>query len=282
MPVPPKGMAVRKPVSMPRRAVEQLAGLVEDELAAQVGDGGGSSVDQDHAQGRQAVAGAVALVGDEPFGVLTAQRGGVVAGGGGVGLEEDAQFDGGAAHLVEGASSAGALRGPEPFGKVVPEQVAQPALGDGGDVEVALGVLEAPSEVIGLQEAGVLGVRGTVVDAAQAVPGLSDDLADLGVHLLAGQVFVAFVVQVHQGRDAALPAVSDEVPYAVGGPLGTLCGLGMGMQAPLDFGSHQWGQGVEVDQSWLRDRLRSGAPGTKCLLVAVGHRERPAVLERAT
>ncbi|MFK4687231.1 hypothetical protein [Streptomyces pristinaespiralis] len=232
-------------------AVEQLACPVEDELAAQVGDGGGSSVDQDHAQGRQAVAGAVALVGDEPLGVLTAQHGGVVAGVGGVGLEEDAQLDGGAAHLVEGASGAGALRGSEPLGEMVPEQVAQPPLRYGGDVEVALGVLEASPEVIGLQEAGVLCVRGAVVDAAQTIDDLPDDLADLGVHLLAGQACVASVVQVHQGRDVAPLAMSDEIPDAVGGPLGVLCGLGMGMQAPLDLGPQQWRQRVEVDQSRL-------------------------------
>ncbi|WP_436950011.1 hypothetical protein [Streptomyces sp. SudanB52_2052] len=232
-------------------AVEQLACLVEDELAAQIGDGGGSSVDQDHAQGRQAVAGAVALVGDEPLGVFTAQHGGVVACLGCVGLEEDAQFDGGAAHLVEGASGTGTLRGTEPLGEVVPEQVAQPPLRYGGDVEVALGVLEASPEVIGLQETGVLGVRGAVVDTAQTVDDLPDDFADLGVHLLACQAGVAAGVQVHQGRDAASLAMSDEIPDAVGGPLGVLCGLGMGVQAPLDLGPQQRGQRVEVDQSWL-------------------------------
>ncbi|AIV32120.1 hypothetical protein NI25_00035 [Streptomyces sp. CCM_MD2014] len=51
--------------------------------------------------------------------MLTAQHSGVVAGVGGVGLEEGAQFDGGAAHLVEGASGAGALRGSEPLGEVI-------------------------------------------------------------------------------------------------------------------------------------------------------------------
>ena len=121
-----------------------------------------------------------------------------MAGVGGVGLEGEAQFDGGAAHLVEGAPGAGALWGTQPLGKVVPEQVAQPPLGNGGDVEVALGALEASSEVIGLQEAGVLGVRGAVVDAAQTVDDLPDDFADLGVHLLACQARVAAVVQVHQ------------------------------------------------------------------------------------
>ncbi len=105
--------------------------------------------------------------------------------------------------------------------------------------------------MIALQEAGVFAVRGAVVDAAQTVDDLPDNLADLGVHLLAGQVFVTLVVQVHQGRDAASLAVSDEVPDAVGGPLGVLCGLGVGVQAPLNLGPQQRRQRVEVDQSRL-------------------------------
>ncbi|WP_336319812.1 hypothetical protein [Streptomyces lavendofoliae] len=55
---------------------------------------------------------------------------------------------------------------------------------------------------------------------------------------------------------------------------------GMGVQAPLDPGSQQRGQAVEVNQSRLRDRLRSGVPGMERLLVAVGHRERLAVFRR--
>ncbi|MFE5940743.1 hypothetical protein ACFQ69_35980 [Streptomyces sp. NPDC056470] len=85
------------------------------------------------------MAGAVALVSDEPLGVFKAQHCGVMAGVGGVGLEEDTQFDGCAAFLVEGASGAGALRGTERLGEMVPEQVRQPQLGNDGDVEVASG-----------------------------------------------------------------------------------------------------------------------------------------------
>ncbi|MFF9100085.1 hypothetical protein ACF1AU_05775 [Streptomyces rubrogriseus] len=165
-PVPPKGMAVRKPVSMPRRsawpAVMALWSSLRDWLktswqlrSVTVGDRPSSwTMPRDGRPWRARWRWSA----DEPLGVLTAQHGGVVAGVGGVGLEGDAQFDGGAAHLVEGASGTGALRGTEPLGEVIPEQVTQPPLGNGGDVEVALGVLEASSEVIGLQEAGVLGV----------------------------------------------------------------------------------------------------------------------------
>ncbi|GES32389.1 hypothetical protein AB0G60_17755 [Streptomyces angustmyceticus] len=166
-------------------------------------------------------------------------------------MEEDTQFDRGAAHLAKGTSGAGTLRGPKPLGEMVPKQVAQPPLRYGGDVEVALGVLEASPEVIGLQEAGVFRVRGAVVDAAQTVDDLPDDLADFGVHLLTGKVLVALVVQVHQGRAAASLTMSDEIPDAVGGPLGVLCDLGMCVQAPLDLGPQQGRQWVEVDQSRL-------------------------------
>ena len=78
---------------------------------------------------------------------------GVVAAAGRVELQEGAQLDGRPADRVEGAAGARAARGPQQVGQVVPDQVAQPALRDAGQVEVAAAFGEPHPEVVGLEEA---------------------------------------------------------------------------------------------------------------------------------
>jgi hypothetical protein len=115
----------------------------------------------------------VTLVCDEPPGMFLAQQAGDVPSLLGIDLEESAQLVCRSTKLLEGAPSAWATRGAQDLGQVVPEHVPQPPLRDARDVEVAHRVDEAATEVIGFDEAGVAGVQGAVVDAAEAV----DDLA---------------------------------------------------------------------------------------------------------
>ena len=69
----------------------------------------------------------------------------------------------GAAEGVEGAAGARARRRAQQVGQVVPQQVAQPPLGDAGQVEAAAPFGEPHPEVVGLDEARVpAGFRGEV------------------------------------------------------------------------------------------------------------------------
>ena len=86
--------------------------------------------------------------------------GGIVAAAGRLELQEGAQLDGRPPVSVEGAAGARAARGPQQVGEVVPEQVAQPPLGDAGQVDVAHPAREQHPEVLGLEEPGLLAWAG--------------------------------------------------------------------------------------------------------------------------
>ena len=76
------------------------------------------------------------LVGDELVHVLGRQSPRVVAAGGSMEFQEGAQLQTGSAHVVEGASTARAARRTQDRHQVVPDQIAQPSLGDTGEVHV--------------------------------------------------------------------------------------------------------------------------------------------------
>jgi hypothetical protein len=69
-----------------------------------------------------------------------------------------AQFEAGTAQGVEWSPAARAVRSLQVAGHVVPELITKPALRDAGEVDVAQRSAEPAPEVIGLQEAGRLGV----------------------------------------------------------------------------------------------------------------------------
>ena len=72
----------------------------------------------------------MAQVRDEAVDVLAAQQLGVVAAAGRLRLQERGQFGAGAAHEVHRLGGARAGGRAQHVGDVVPEQVAQPPLGD--------------------------------------------------------------------------------------------------------------------------------------------------------
>ncbi len=148
---------------------QQLADTVGDDAPGVVGHRGRRAVRRLHRQGRQSAAGAMTLIRDEPLGKFSAQCRGVVPAAGRLDFQEGAQFGGGPADLVERHRRAGAARGAHQAGQVVPEQVTQPALGDGGQVDVAGAMREADTEVVGLDEPGVPGLGRREVDQPQVM-----------------------------------------------------------------------------------------------------------------
>jgi len=119
----------------------------------------------------------VLKVDDEALHVLLAQQRGIVAAAGCVDLQEGAQLEAGPAQVVSGPLAAGPLGGAQHGRQMVPEEIAQPALGDAGQVEVTESLREADPEVLGFDEAGVAGRCGRVVDQPQRVAHLPHDHA---------------------------------------------------------------------------------------------------------
>ena len=109
---------------------QQLAGVVEGDGPGGRGDDRRGAVLPPHHQGRQSLAFAVPLVGGEPLDVRGGQLRGVVAAAGRFDGQERAQLSGRAAEGVEGAAGARAAWRAQQVSQVVPEQVAQPPLGD--------------------------------------------------------------------------------------------------------------------------------------------------------
>jgi hypothetical protein len=107
------------------------------------------------------------LVGDEPAHVLAVEQPRIVPALGCIDLQEDAQFRCGPAGCVEDAAGAGRLRRLQQPGQVIPDQIPQPALWDAGEVEMAAPVRKPDPEVVGLDESGVAGIGGRVVDQPQ-------------------------------------------------------------------------------------------------------------------
>ena len=156
---------------------QQLADRVEHQRAGGRGDDAGRPIGAFHRQRRQAVAFAAALVGDEPAHVLAVEQPRVVPALGCIDLQEDAQFGCCPADSVEDAAGAGRLRRLQQPGQVIPDQIPQPALRDAGEVEMAAPVWKPDAEVVGLDESGVAGVGGRVVDQPQLALDLLGDRA---------------------------------------------------------------------------------------------------------
>ena len=146
---------------------------------------------------------AVAQIRDEAVNVLAAQYGRVVAAAGCLGLQKRGQFGASAAHEVHRLGAARAGGRAQHIGDVIPQEVAQPPLGDAGQVDVAGAVREAHPEVLGLDVAGVPGVGGSEVDLPQGLLHLLD-------HALVVGAAEARRVQAGQGRHVAALALVRE------------------------------------------------------------------------
>lgn len=92
--------------------------------------------------------------------VFFAQFPGIVAATRRLGLQEGRQFGAHAAQEVHRLGAARAGGRAQHVGDVVPETVAQPPLGDAGQVNVAGAVWEAHPEVLGLDIAAIADVGG--------------------------------------------------------------------------------------------------------------------------
>ena len=119
------------------RVAQHLAQGVEHHRPGHGGDDAGLPAGLLDRQRGQAVAFAAALIGDEPAHVLTVQHAGVVPAAGRVHLQECAQFHCRPADSVDDAAGAGTARRLQQGGQVIPDQVAQPALRDAGQIDVA-------------------------------------------------------------------------------------------------------------------------------------------------
>ena len=260
-PGPLGGTAVQRPA-------QQLAGVVEGDGPGGRGDDRRRAVLPPHRQRRQPLAFAVPLVGGEPLDVRGGQLRGVVAAAGRVDGQERAQLGGRAAEGVEGAAGARAVRGAQQVGQVVPQQVAQPPLGDAGQVEVAAPFGEPHPEVVGLDEARVpAGFRGEVgqPQVVQHLPGHHGRERGAGGKVKLGQ-----------RPGAAGPAGIDQGLHPAGIPPGVPFPLGVGEQAPADLRGRQRRQPGQDDLARPRHRRLGGAPGAELLLVAAGDRDRQA------
>ncbi len=252
-----------------RCPAQQLAGVVEGDGPGGRGDDRRGAVLPPHHQGRQPLAFAVPLVGGEPLDVRGGQLRGVAAAAGRAGGQERAQLGGGAAEGVEGAAGARAAWRAQQVSQVVPEQVAQPPLGDAGQVEVAAPLGEPHPEVAGLDEARVpAGFRGEVSQpqVVQDLPG--DQHGERGAR---GKV------KLGQRPGAAGPAGIDQGLHPAGIPPGVPFPLGAGEQAPADLRGGQRRQPGQDDLARPRHRRLGSAPATELLLVSECDRDRQAL-----
>ncbi|WP_037642698.1 hypothetical protein [Streptomyces bicolor] len=89
-----------------------------------------------------------------------------MAASGSLGFQERAEFDASSPGSGEDAVAAGRIGG-EPGVQVVPEEVAEPALGDSGQVDDRAAVADPDAAELGVNESGNEGTtsRRTVVDA---------------------------------------------------------------------------------------------------------------------
>jgi hypothetical protein len=248
---------------------QQLAGVVEGDGAGGRGDDGGRlAVLAAHRQRRQPLAFAVPLVGGKPLDVRGGQQRGVVAAAGRVDRQERAQLSGRAAEGVEGPAGARAAWRAQQVSQVVPQQVAQPPLGDAGQVEVAAPLGEPHPVVVGLDEARVpAGFRGEV-GQPQVVQNLPGDQH--------GERGAGGKVKLGQRPGAAGAAGIDQGLHPAGIPPGVPFPLGVGEQAPADLGGGQRRQPGQDDLARPRHRRLGGAPGAELLLVSECDRDRQA------
>ncbi|MFJ9712854.1 hypothetical protein [Streptomyces sp. NPDC101234] len=163
-----------------QRAAQQGPAVVEHHPARVLGDRRPFAVQAGLAAEGQAEAFAVAQVRDEAVDVLAAQHGGVVAAARRLRLQERGQFGAGATHEVHRLGAARAGGRAQQVGDVIPQEVAQPLLGDAGQVDVAGAVREAHPEVLGLDVAGIPGVGGGEVDLPQGLLHLLDHALVVG------------------------------------------------------------------------------------------------------
>lgn len=135
---------------------------------------------------------------------------------------------------------------------MIPEQVAQPALGHDGEVVAAAALAEPAAEVIGLDEPGLAGLLRAVVDALQALRDPEDNHPGM-----AGQRGLG---KVGQGRRLAGLAEDRQALRGAGSPPGRVERLRVHVHAPLDLRLHQGPQPHQVDGPVLVDRGGRRAP----------------------
>jgi hypothetical protein len=185
-------------------------------------------------------------------------------------LQEGAQFQPGPPRVVERPAAARAARRAEDAGEVVPGQVAQPPLGDPGQVDPAGPVVQLPPEVPGEDVAVFPGLPRRQVEAPDRV---RDRPRDAGA-CLAGRLAQAGVVrgQVGQGTQCLVAAVvrqplqHRQLPPPVLAP-------GMPGHAPLDLGPGQRVQAPQVDLPRPHHRHGRRAPPAERRLVGVLDRD---------
>lgn len=243
---------------------------MEDALPGVGGHDRRLAVDASGRQRDQAAPLALPLVGDELVHVLGRQHPRVVAAGGSVQFQEGAQFQTGSAHVVEGASAAWAAGRTQDRGQVVPDQVAQPSLGDAGEVHVDRAAGELAAEVLGEDVSALTRLGWCHVEGAQPVGHGPHDVDRFAADRLVQKAFLlgARVRQRPQTVPAgevhqALPG--NQFPAAVRLP-------GVGEHAPLDLGPQQRMQPPKVDLRGPQHRHSARAPALEGALVVVADR----------
>lgn len=121
---------------------------------------------------------------------------------GGLRFEEGAELDASSAGPGESAVAAG-WGGGEPDVQEVPEKIAEPALGDSGQIDHRAAVTDADDVELGVDETGVLGVLAGEVDVPQVAERDFDDVP--GVRPCLGEV------EVREGVDVLLAAFVGDV-----------------------------------------------------------------------
>jgi hypothetical protein len=224
----------------------------------------------------QPVALALPLVGGELVHVPGGQCPRVVAAAGGAERQEGAQFQPGPPGVVERPAAARAARRAEDAGEVVPGQVAQPPLGDPGQVDPAGPVVQPPPEVPGEDVAVVPGLLRPQVEAPDSVRDRGRDAGPCR----AGGLAQAGVVrgQVGQGAQClAAAVVRQPLQYRQFPP--PVLAPGVPGHAPLDLGPGQRVQAPQVDLPRPHYRRGRRAPAAERRLVGVPDRDgQPAVL----
>ncbi|MFJ7497819.1 hypothetical protein ACIQZB_43395 [Streptomyces sp. NPDC097727] len=218
------------------------------------------------AEGLQPVLLAVPLVVHEIHRVVLGQQSGVVTAVGGLCFEEGAELDASSPGAGEGAVAARRIGG-EPGVQEVPEQIAEPALGDGGQIDHRAAVTDADAVELGVDEAGVLGALAGEVDVSQVA---EHDFRDVpGVRSCLRQI------EVREGVDVLLPAFVGEVLKPGDRPVPSVVGLlRVTEHRPLDLGLHQRAQAQQGQLVHPGDRTGGRAPRAESGLVRVGdHRQ---------